>query len=280
VASLTPLIQSLHDSVMVLAPGGWSAVELRFTRTPRGLMLAELETRGTGTTAPRPKPELHVDPRAEAQRLSEGVTELAASLPQPWEPGSVFVQRTPEFADWKLLRADRTQAWFTRLSREQLDALLMTDELFALLHGSERAFHHLQLELEATLRRTVGFSFDGAAGLLELQQAQGGSLWAPAQVIGQYFTDAFTWAWGWAYEKDRPAIVERVQKICAPEVMQQGLSALWRPSFHCDEGFAWAIAGSIVVSLGARGVYRAELPDGGGVIFFALTSAPATSRTP
>lgn len=273
-SSLTPLIQSLHDSLMVLAPGGWTAVELRVTRTPTGLKLTELETRGTGSTAPRPKPELHVDPRDEAQRLSEGLTELASQLPQPWEPGSVFVQRTPEFADWKLLRADRSQAWFTRLSKDQLDALLMTDELFALLHGSERAFHHLQLELEARLRRTVDFSFDAPTGVLALHQAHGGALTAPAQVIGQYFPEDFTWAWGWAFEKDHPAVVERVQRVCAPDVTQPGLSALWRPSFHGDEGFAWALAGSVVVSLGARGVFRAELPDGGGVIFFAVMADP------
>ena len=186
--SLTPLIQTLHDSLMVLAPGGWTAVELKFARTSGGLRLTELETRGEGATAPKPRPELHIDPRAEAQRLSEGVTELMEHLGGRWSPGSILVKRTAELADWTLLEEDRKQAWFTRLSKDQLDALLMTDALFAMLQASEKAFHDLQLALETRLRRTTGFAFDGAAGLLSLQQADGAPLTVPVQVIGQYFT--------------------------------------------------------------------------------------------
>lgn len=273
---LTPLVQTLHDSVMVLAPGGWTSVALRFARTANGLKLTELETRGDGTRAPRPKPELNIDPRAEAQRLAEGVAELQGRLEGRWEPGSLTVTRTPDFADYKLLRDDGSTAWFTRLQKEHLDSLLMTDALFELLHGSQRAFHDLQLALEAKVRRTTGFAFDPDAGVLRLDQAEGPALVAPALVIAQYFPDAFTWAWGWAYEQ-RTHLVERVRRICAPEVTQPGLSALWRSEFHCDEGFAWAIAGSIVVSLGARGVFRAELPDGAGVIFFAVMADPAAA---
>jgi hypothetical protein len=272
---LTPLIQTLHDSVMVLAPGGWTTVELKFARTTTGLKLTELETRGEGSATPRPKPELNIDPRAEATRLGEGVTELASHLGGRWEQGSVIVQRTGDFADWKLLGPDRKPTWFTRLQKEHLDALLMTDELFALIHGSQRAFHDLQLGLEAKLRRTIGFAFDAAQGVLRLQQADGPALSAPVQVIATYFPDAFTWAWGWAFEQQNPTTVERVKRVCAPEVTQPGLSALWRPEFHCDEGFAWAIAGNVVVSLGARGVFRAELPGDEGVAFFALMAEPA-----
>jgi hypothetical protein len=271
--SLTPLIQTMHDSVMVLAPAGWTSVELRFIRTATGLKLSELQTRGDGATAPRPKPELNIDPRAEAQRLSEGVAELTELLKGRWEPGLIVVTRTPDCADWKLMRADGTQAWFTRLAKEHLDSLLMTDAMFDLIEGSQRAFHDLQLGLEAKLRRTVGFVFDPLTGVLTLRQAAGPALTAPVQVVAQYYPDAFTWAWGWAYEP-REALVERVKRICAPEVTQPGLSAMWRPEFHCDEGFAWAIAGSIVVSLGARGIFRAELPDDAGVIFFALMAEP------
>lgn len=276
-ASLTPLVQALIDSVMILAPRGWTTVELGLTRTTRGLAVTELETRGEGSTAPKPKPELHIDPRAEAQRLAECVEELVASLSKPWEPGRLVVQRTPEFADVRLLNADRTAVFFTRLTKDHLDPLLMTDELFELLHGAERAFHDLQLGLEEALRRTVGFAFDGSTSELSLTQAGGGALRAPAQVIGQYFADTFTWAWGWAHEQEHPETVARVRHVCAPEVVQPGLSALWRPEFHCDEGFAWAIAGSIVVSLGARGVFRAELPDHAGAIFFAVMAPPARS---
>jgi hypothetical protein len=270
---LTPLIQTLHDSVMVLAPSGWTSVELRFVRTPKGLRLSELQTRGDGAKAPRPKPELNVDPRAEAQRLAEGVDELSELLKGRWQPGQIAITRTPDFADWKLLREDGSQAWFTRLSKEHLDSLLMTDAMFDLIEGSQRAFHDLQLGLEAKLRRTVGFHFDPVSGVLTLRQAEGAALTTPVQVVAQYYPDAFTWAWGWAYEP-QVALVDRVKRICAPDVTQPGLSAMWRPEFHCDEGFAWAIAGSVVVSLGARGIFRGELPDDAGVIFFALMAEP------
>lgn len=272
--SLTPLIQTLHDSVMVLAPLGWATVTLSFTGTPGNLKLAQLETRGEGTTAPRPKPTLHIEARAEAQRLSEGIIELVERLDGRWAPGKVVVQRTAEVADWRLLRDDGSQAWFTRLERHHLDALLMTDALFDLISGAEKAFHDLQLVLEGRLRRTTGFSYDAPTATLSLRQAEGAPLIATVQVIGQYFTDAFTWAWGWAYEQQNVSSVEGVRRVCAPEVTQPGLSALWRPEVHCDEGFAWALCGAVVIGLGARGVFRAELPDDEGVIFFALMSDP------
>lgn len=271
---LTPLIQTLHDSLMVLAPGGWTSVELSFVRTPKGLRLAELSTRGEGSKVPRPRPELHIDPREEAGRLAEGVAELAERLQGRWTPGRIAVNRTPDFADWKLLKDDGAQAWFTRLSREHLDALVMTDALFDWLSGAEKAFHELQLRLEARLRRTVGFGFDPASGTLTLQQAEGPALTAPVQVIGQYLPDVFTFAWGWAYEQEHPELVAGIRRVCAPEVTQPGLSALWRPELHCDEGFAWALAGATVIGLGARGVFRAELPGEGGVILFALMADP------
>jgi hypothetical protein len=165
-----------------------------------------------------------------------------------------------------------TQLYFNRLQKEHLDSLLMTDELFALLAGTERAFHDLQQRLEASLGVTVGFSFDPDRSELSLRRETKGLVTVPVQVVGQYMPDAFTWAWGWAFERDRPHTVERVLRVCAPDVTQPGLSALWRASFHCDEGFAWSVAGSIVVSIGARGLFRAELPQGEGVIFFAVMS--------
>ncbi|MCU0701077.1 MAG: hypothetical protein MUC96_31600 [Myxococcaceae bacterium] len=276
--SLTPLIQTLHDSLMVLAPGGWTQLELKFAQTPEGLRLSELNARGDGSKAPRPRPDLHIDPKLEAERLSEGVSELQQLLAQQkkatWAPGSITVSRTPDFADYKLLKADGSTAWFTRLQKEHLDSLLMTDALFDMMEGTQRAFHDLQGRLEARLRNTTGFAFEPQLSSLSLRQKEGPPLDVPALVIGQYYPDAFTWTWGWAHEDANPHTVERVRRVCAPDVTQPGLSALWRSQFHCDEGFAWTLAGSIVVSLGARGLFRAELPEDDGVIFFALMADP------
>jgi hypothetical protein len=276
--SLTPLIQTIHDSLMVLAPGGWTQLELRFVQSPDGLRLSELNARGDGSKAPRPRPDLHIDPKLEAERLSEGVSELQQLLAQQkkatWTPGTLTVSRTPDFADYKLLKPDGSTAWFTRLQKEHLDSLLMTDALFDMMEGSQRAFHDLQGRLEARLKNTTGFSFEPQLSSLSLRQKEGPPLELPALVIGQYYPDAFTWTWGWAREDANPHTVERVRRVCAPDVTQPGLSALWRSQFHCDEGFAWTLAGSIVVSLGARGLFRAELPQDEGVIFFALMADP------
>lgn len=276
--SLTPLVQTIHDSLMVLAPGGWTQLELRFASTPDGLRLSELNARGDGAKTPRPKPDLHIDPKLEAVRLSEGVSELQQLLAQQkkatWTPGAITVTRTPDFADYKLLEADGRTAWFTRLQKEHLDSLLMTDALFEMMEGTQRAFHDLQARLEARLRQTVGFAFEPQLSSLSLQQKDGAPLEVPALVIGQYYPDAFTWTWGWAHEDANPHTVERVRRICAPDVTQPGLSALWRSQFHCDEGFAWTLAGSIVISLGGRGLFRAELPESEGVVFFALMADP------
>ena len=52
------------------------------------------------------------------------------------------------------------------------------------------------------------------------------------------------------------------------------LSALWRDHFHCDEGFAWAIAAHVAVSIGARGLYRGEEPGQPVVVLYAVMDDP------
>jgi hypothetical protein len=276
--TLTAIVCSLQDSVMLLAPRGWSALSLRFAVTAQGPRLEALQTKGEGATQPRPKPELYVEARHEAQRLSEGVAELAALLAgqgRRWEPGEIVVERPPtrDCVDWKLVSQGGALTWFTRLTRDELDALIVTDELLEVLHGTERAFGVLQGQLEASLGRVTGFAYDASAGVLKLERPAG-AVELSADVVGQYHPDTFTWVWGWSDAATPRPVVERFERLCAPDVPQPGLSAFWRPGFLCDEGFAWAVAGSAVVSTAARGLFRAEVPDGSGAVFFALRELP------
>ena len=221
-----------------------------------------------------PQPQLHVDPREEALKLSEALTELASHLEGRWEPGRVLVERpSPEFADWKFLRADGSVAWFTRLEKGELQSLLITDDLFDALSGTERAFHDLQGQLQQRLGRVTGFAFDPAHGVLRLDRP-GGPLELSAQVVGSYLPDVFTWLWSWAGEGAQPASTDRVRRVCQPDLEPDGLAAFWRPHFHCDEGFSWALAGHVAVSIGARGLFRAQPPDAEGALFFALMELP------
>jgi hypothetical protein len=276
-STLTAIVCSLQDSVMLLAPRGWSGLVLRFSMTGQGPRLEELETKGEGATQPKPKPELHVEQRHEVQRINEAVAELAALLARQgkrWAPGEIRVDRpTPDFVDWKLVSDEGAITWFTRLTREELDALIVTDELFDVLLGTEKAFVVLQGQLEAALGKVTGFAYDAAAGMLRLERPDG-VLELAADVVGQYHPADFTWLWGWSDAATPKNAVERFERVCAPDVQQAGLSAFWRPGFLCDEGFAWAVAGSAVVSTAARGLFRAELPDRSGAIFFAPRELP------
>ncbi len=255
---------------MLLAPPGWTKVELSIVRTPQGLRVSELQTKGTGSKEPRPHPQLHVDPREEALRLSEALTELAQALQGRWVPGRVVVERpNADFADWKLLRDDGSVAWFTRLEKSELQSLLITDDLFDALRGTERAFHDLQGQLQQRLGKVSGFAFDAEHGVLRLDRPSG-SAEIPAQLVGSYLPDVFTWMWSWSDEEAKPASTDRVKRICQPELKANGLAALWRPHFHCDEGFAWALGGHVAVSIGARGLFRAQPPEAEGALFFAL----------
>lgn len=269
-----PLVYALHDSLMLLAPTGWSKVELGLAQTSTGLRLTELQTKGEGSKEPRPRPQLFVEPREEALRLSEALTELAAELKGKWQPGRVLIERPGhEFVDWKLLREDGSVAWFTRLERAELQSLLITDDLFAALAGTERAFHDLQGQLQQRLGRVTGFAFDPAHGVLRLDRP-GGAVELPAQVVGSYLPDVFTWLWSWADEGAQEASTGRVRRICQPDLKPDGLAAFWRPHFHCDEGFSWALAGHVAVSLGARGLFRAQPAEAEGALFFALLELP------
>lgn len=279
--TLNAIVCSLQDSVMLLAPRGWSSLLLRFSMTGQGPRLEELETKGEGATEPKPKPELHVEQRDEVQRINEGVAELASLLADQgkrWTPGEIVVERplTRDFVDWKLVNHEGAVTWFTRVSREDLDALIVTDELFEVLLGTEKAFGVLQGQLEAAVGRVTGFAYDPNAGVLKLERP-GGAVELPADVVGQYHPDTFTWLWGWSDAATPRRAVERFEKLCAPDVQQAGMSAFWRPGFLCDEGFAWAVAGSAVVSTAARGLFRAEVPDRSGAIFFALRELPKSA---
>lgn len=274
-----PLVFALHDSLMLLAPSGWTKIELGVVRTPEGLRVSELSTKGEGAKEPGPRPQLHVDPREEALRLSEALTELASTLQGRWEPGRVSIERpTGEFADWKFLRADGSVAWFTRLEKGELQSLLITDALFDALAGTERAFHDLQGQLQQRLGKVTGFAFDPAHGVLRLDRP-GGSLELSAQIVGSYLPEVFTWLWSWSDEHAQPASTDRVRRVCQPDLKPDGLAAFWRPHFHCDEGFAWALAGHLAVSIGARGLFRAQPPDAEGALFFAILELPPVQVT-
>jgi hypothetical protein len=189
-------------------------------------------------------------------------------------PGSIRVERPgPDAVDWKVLNDDGAVTWFTRLTREQLDVLIVTDPLFDVLLGTEQAFGVLQGQLEQALGKVTGFAYDEAAGVLKLERPSG-TVELPADVVGQYHPDSYTWLWAWSDEATPRPVVERFERLCAPDVQQEGMSAFWRPGFHCDEGFAWAVAGSAVVSTGARGLFRAEVADRSGAVFFALRELP------
>ncbi|MCC6334030.1 MAG: hypothetical protein IT380_08590 [Myxococcales bacterium] len=276
-STLTAIVCSLQDSVMLLAPRGWTTLELRFAHTAHGPRLEELETKGQGSTQPKARPELHVEQRHEVQRINEGVAELTALLAQAgkrWAPGSIRVERPkPDFVDWKLVGDEGQVIWFTRLGKDELDELIVTDELFDVLLGTEQAFGVLQGQVEAALGPVTGFAYDARAGVLKLERPAG-AVELHADVVGQYHPKDFTWVWGWSDEATPRAVVERFARLCAPDVQQEGLSAFWRPGLHCDEGFAWAVAGSAVVSTGARGLFRAEVKGHDAAIFFALRELP------
>lgn len=259
---------------MLLAPPGWTRVELGVARTPEGLRLTELQTKGDGAKDPRPRPNLFFEPREEALRLSEALTELETSLAGRWVPGRVLIERPqPDFVDWKFLRDDASVAWFTRLEKAELGSLLITDALFDALQGTERAFHDLQAQLQQRLGRITSFAFDADHGVLRLDRPAG-PLELRAQVVGSYLPEVFTWVWSWSDEQARAASSGQVRRICQPDLKPEGFAALWRAHFHCDEGFAWALAGHVAVSIAARGLFRAHPPDAEGALFFAIMELP------
>ncbi len=267
------IVYALHDSVMVLAPPGWAELELTFAPGPHGLRLDALQTKGTGSNTPPPRPNLRIEPRDEAQRFSDAFSDLVSTLSaqgKQWQPGLLKIMRTPDFCDFKLLKPDGTAAWFDRLTRVELDELLITDALLDALSGTERAFDDLQQRLEHHLEHATAFDFDDRDTSLVLTMTDGTKERFAVQVVGQYLTEAFTWSWAWANAEPKEPSCALVRRVCAPDHEPKGLSALWRPHFHCDEGFAWSLASHVVVSIGARGLYRGELPDGSGVILFAL----------
>lgn len=273
---LRPILYALQDSVMLLAPKGWAVVDVKVEPVEGALRATELATQGQGGRSPAPKPRLHVEPRDEAVRLSEGIAELAHLLGQagkPWSGGTLRVERTGELADWKLLRPDGSLAWFSRLERRELEQLLVTDALFDALAGTERAFDELQRRFEGAVGAVTGTSYDPQTRLLALRR-EGAEKRVSAQLLGRFALDTFSWEWGWADEELPPETAAKVRSVCAPEAQSPGFAALWRDQFHCDEGFAWALMGHVMVSVGARGIVRVVTSDQEAAVFFAALEEP------
>lgn len=258
-SKVQPLIWAMQDSVMLLAPAGWSSVELRFVPTAQGPRLSELSTKGTGANAPRPKPALAIDARAEALRLSQAFDDLLAELDRRQVVRAV-VERTPDFADWRLFDAADQLAYFTRASRAELDRLMMTDALFEMLSGAQAGFAYLQEQLEGRIARYAG----GPQRLLAD---------VPHVLVGDYFPGDFVWVWSWADEGAAPGALHR---ICGVDAQPPGLAALWSPAVHVEEGLAWSLAGAVSVALGARGLLRVPHEEGDGVSFVALEPSVAS----
>ncbi len=262
-----PILCALQDGLMLLAPRGWLVAELEVASTAGGPRLQSISARGGGGAQPRPHPRLNVDPKEEALRFSDALKDLAEVLGaggKQWSGGKIAVERDEQHARWRLLGADGAEAWTGELGKEQLDALIFTDALFAMLSGSERGFEMLQAQLGASLGEQVGWR--EVEGGLELETPKGVQRWS-AEPIGRYLAEEASFTWAWADEA-LGARAGRVHAICAPEARQPGLSALWRPHLHCEEGFAWALAGYCAVALGARGIFRAE--RNGQVLLMAL----------
>lgn len=272
-APLKSLILSLNDSLMLLAPRGWSQIDLKVVETRGRLWLSELGTKGEGAAQPKPRAPFFIEPKDEAAHLSDGLTELKRRLGDRWTPGHVVVERKADFVDWKLLSPDGKVAWFTRLSAAELEALLVTEALLDMVTGTFGAFETLEAQLGERLGTVRSFAFDSETLALRLDRPQG-PLALSAQLVGAYLGEGFTWVWSWSDEAAPLGAVEHVRRVCAPKAQPAGLSALWRPSYHCDEGFAWTVAGSVAVSVGSRGLFRGPLPDGSGAAFFAVMELP------
>lgn len=278
--TIRALTQALHDSLMVIAPPGWTQVDLELAPTPRGLRVQALSARGDGAQEPPARAPLNIDPKEEAIRLGEGLTELRQLLAangKKWDGVKAQITRGPGFSDWRLVQSDGTPLWFNRLSSGQLDQLVFTDALFELLRGTERAFSSLQHSFAQRVGVTTTHRYSESDQLLTLIQEGGVELRAPAQLVGSYARENFLWVWGWAVDELDAACSVRVKAVCAPEATQPGLSALWRDHFHCDEGFAWAIASHVAVAIGARGLFRAEETGQPVIVLYAVMAEPIIS---
>ncbi len=274
---LKALTSALQDSLMVVAPPGWTEVDLEIAGSPQGLRVQALSSKGNGANQPPARAPLNIEPREEATRLGEGLTELTRILAthgKGWDGGKVKVTRSRDFTDWKLLLPDGSVRWFARLLQSDLDTLIFTDDLFDLLRGTERAFHSLQGAFAQKLGPTTGHTYSEEDQLLTLTSAQG-VVRAPAQLVGSYTRENFLWVWGWAVEDLAPGCCEKVKRVCDPPTAQAGLAALWRDHFHCDEGFAWALAAHVSVAVGARGLVRAEVPGLPVIVLYAVMENPA-----
>ncbi|MBX7098247.1 MAG: hypothetical protein K1X89_11085 [Myxococcaceae bacterium] len=260
------LLSALLDTVMVLAPRGWTQVRLLVRGDHHQLALESLESKGAGAKDAPPPPRLGIELREEAARLSEGLGALADLVHahgKHWHGGALELSRAEGHVEFKALDEQGAVTFLDRMSADEVALQVMTEELFDALGGTERAFQSLQHGLEAALGRIRSLTVRGEQ--LEVACASG-TFTLPVVELGRYALDDFTWRW--SFERS-----PRVRALAAPEARPRGLSALWRGQLWCDLGFAWTLCTHVVVSLGARGILRVD--EGREAVLLAVSALPA-----
>lgn len=256
---------------MVLAPRGWTTIEVGLVRQASELRVSGLTSRGAGSDQPPPAAPLRLDARREAQNLADAVVDVVDSAPAT---ATLHARRDKMGVQLTLEMPGVPKAWEALVKPEVLDKLLVTDELLAVVSASSKALDVLQAQLASNLGKVLSFDFDEKRSVLSLRRSQADDAEVRALALGRYHFANHLWNWDWA-ETDAPT--GPVFRACGSGVVQRGLAALYRPAYHCDEGLAHSAAGAIAVGLGARGLFRGPV-DGGARLWAVLQLAPVAER--
>lgn len=273
-AAIESTLAAATDSLMVLAPRGWVFATANFTSHNHQWVLASIDARGAGGGEPRAKPQLNISVDAEAHRFAQAMNDVwnELGLAPEGKLAATWGRSSGELVV-ELKASTRASPYHYVLADELVAALLVTDELYDALSGTERAATRLQEEWEAR----VNAGGNALCDIERLEVSVGDATaskssegrWG-AYVVGTYDTQQYVWHWGWAHA-DFPAMAtQRVRTVCAPDRPARGLSALWRPHYFCDEGFAWAVAAHVAVAAGASPLIRWSRPGDSQVTIVAV----------
>ncbi len=255
---LGPLLFPILDALMLLASRGWLRADIQLQRIGGKLQMSELATAGDGTAVAPGRAPFRIDPQEEADRLAEGVEELCDTLDLAQTPAVLTFLRVREGdVAIRFVDANGTELWKESVEKAQAEALLVTDQILDMVAASEHAFEALQTAFRLEAGLVDGYTWDGSS--LVLSSNADSPRVFPARKLGDFDLFEHRWHWAWA---ERRSSDDPLYRACDVQRTPPGLSALWRPAYHCDEGFIQGISSALVLTLGARGLFRALEANG------------------
>jgi hypothetical protein len=258
-----PLVQAAMDALDTLeplVPRGWRHATVELERAGELLRLRRVAARFEGASAPvEPYPDLGFSSPEWMAAVGSAFTRLRQYLLEDgitWDGVSARCERE-ELTRGRvtLLDRDGRPAIDIPIGEDIASGQLVNAELLRIFEESSEEWGQRQEELQEDIHGFRRWEYDEAGGVLVFESPGLGREEFPALLLGSYSNVQHSWCWAWANRSYQELDHARLLQVREEALEYEGLGALCRGGFFCDEEFAFNVALLAADDLGGSGVF-------------------------